>query len=415
MTSDDEPRSRCRECGAPAAADGPQYCERCFGPVEVLLPSPAGSPVELRARIAAGPPSIGRYAPLLPGGLDLSATAAGWTPLRPAPVLGDDLGLVSLWVKDEGANPTGSFKDRVVAAALGRGRATGAAVAACSSTGNLARAVAAGAASAGMAAVVLVPEALDATQEDDLVGRGAHVVVVRGGYDAASRLAADAAADLAAWAWVNVTLRPWYELGARTLAWEVAEQAGWVLPDRIVVPMASGALARAIHDGLAHLVALGLVEGAMPRLTVVQPAGCSPVAAAFDAGLDRVRPVRPSTIAESLAMGDPPDGDAVLAAARTTGGAVVAAAEADIGPAVGRLRATEGIEAEPAGGVVVAALADLVRAGTVATDERVVAVLTGAAPEAVRGGVVPRPGATYTIDPSVGALLAALPPELTRP
>lgn len=414
MTTDAEPRSRCRECGATADPDGPQYCDRCFGPIEVLLPSPSGTPSEVRAEIAASPTSVARYRTLLPAGLDLAAASSGWTTLRPAPSLGEALGLHDLWVKDEGANPTGSFKDRVVDVALARGRASGATVAACSSTGNLARAVTAGAAAAGMAAVVLVPEVLDDVQVDDLVRRGAHVVVVRGGYDAASRLSADAAADLPAWAWVNVTLRPWYELGARTLAWEIAEQSGWTLPDRVVVPMASGALARALHDGAAHLLAHGLVDGMPPRLTVVQPAGCAPVATAVAEGRDRFRPVRPDTVAESLAMGDPPDGDAVIALARATGGTVVAADEDQILAATERLRAVEGIDAEPAGGVVVAALADLVRDGVVGGGERVVAVVTGAAAARMPPGVVPRPGATYTIDPSVGALLEALPPELTR-
>lgn len=406
---------RCRECGSAAPSDGPQYCDRCFGPVEVVLPAPTSPPAELRDAIGRGPASLARYGPLLPKGLDLGATTAGWTPLRPAPGLGDAVGHDGLWLKDETANPTGSFKDRVVATALARGRARGAGVVACSSTGNLARAVAAGARAAGMAAVVLVPESLDPDQVTDLVALGAHVVAVRGPYDAASRVAAEAAADLPSWAWVNVTLRPWYELGARTLAWEVAEQSGWVLPDRIVVPMASGALARAVHDGLAHLVEIGVAAGPVPRLTVVEPGGCSPAADAFASGATTVRPVRADTIAESLAMGDPPDGDAVVAAARASGGAVVATPEEEILPAVELLGATEGIVAEPAGGVVVGAVARLVVDGVLDRAERVVAVLTGGGAPRWPAGVVSLPGANCTIDPSVGALVAALPPEITRP
>jgi threonine synthase len=414
VTDPDDTELRCRECGGTASLDGPQYCDRCFGPLEVVLVPPIGSPVEVRAAITAGPPSIARCAPLLPWGLDLGAATSGWTPLRPAPVLGEAIGHDALWIKDETANPTGSFKDRVVDVALARARAIGAPVAACSSTGNLARAVAAGACAAEMPAVVLVPEALDPRQVDDLTALGAHVVAVRGPYDAASRLGADAAADLARWAWVNVTLRPWYELGARTLAWEIAEQMGWSLPDRVVTPMASGALARALYDGFGHLVEHGLVRGPLPALTVVEPGGCPPVADAFAAGLDRARPVRPDTIAQSLAMGDPPDGDAVIAAARATGGAVISTPEEEILPAVDLLHATEGIAAEPAGGVVVAAVAGLVTEGAIRVDERVVVVVTGAAHGRRPPGLVPPPGATYTIEPSVGALLAALPPEITR-
>ena len=411
--SSPEPALRCRECGTPAPADGPQYCERCFGPVEVVLDRPDLPPAELASAIAAGPSTLGRYAPLLPRGLDLDRATAGWTPLRPAPTLGAALGLDDLWVKDETANPTGSFKDRVVDVAIGRGASLGRRVVACSSTGNLARAVAAAAAARGMGAVVLVPDQLDGTQVADLVDLGAHVVRVRGGYDAASRLGADAAADLDRWAWVNVSPRPWYELGARTLAWELAEQAGWTSPDRVVVPMASGALARAVHDGVDHLVAVGLVASGPPRLTVVQPSGCAPAAAAFAAGLGRVRPVRPDTEVDSLAMGDPPDGDAVVAAARATGGAVVAVDEGDVGPATELLASTEGIASEPAGGVVVGALADLAARGAVGRRERIVAVVTGAAHGRRPAGLVAAPGATYTIDPSVGALVEALPSELT--
>jgi threonine synthase len=250
---------------------------------------------------------------------------------------------------------------------------------------------------------------------------------VRGGYDAASRLGADAASDLDRWGWVNVTLRPWYELGARTAGWEIVEQLGWELPDRVVAPMASGALVRALHESMAHLVELGVAAGDAPKVTAVQPAGCAPVAEAFATGADRVRPVRsPHTIAESLEMGDPPDGHAVLDLARATGGAVAAVAEDGIMEAVDLLRRTEGIKVEPAGGVVVAGLADLVGAGVIDRSERVVAVLTGGPPprwspdpavERRAGtdpGVVPPPGVTGTIEPSVSALTGLLPPELLR-
>jgi threonine synthase len=416
-----EAAMRCRECGEAAPADGPQYCGWCFGPVEVVVP-PVADPIEARRVVASGPSSIARYAPLLGAGLDLAAGESGRTPLRRASALGTELGLDDLWLKDETANPTGSFKDRVVEVAAARAVALGQRVLACSSTGNLARAVAAVAARRGLANVVLVPEGLPDPEVRALAALGAHVVAVRGGYDAASRLAADAAADLEHWGWVNVTLRPWYELGGRTLGFEVAEQLGWSLPDRVVVPMASGALARALHDAAGFLVAEGLVDGVVPRLTVVQPAGCAGVAAAFESGAEDPVVVRePHTVASSLAMGDPPDGRAVLAAARVTGGVVRAVDEAAVAPAVERLRRTEAVDVEPAGGVVVAALAELAAEGVIAPGERVVAVLTGGPPRSgtsevagVGGGLVPGQGLAGTIEPSVSALTELLPSELRR-
>lgn len=409
----DLPVLRCRECGAAAPVDGPQYCDRCFGPVEVLLPD-LDDPVGAREGAATGPSSMGRYGSWLPPGLDMGHVRAGWTPLAHAPALGDALGVRDLWIKDETANPTGSFKDRVVDLALARAERTGASVAACSSTGNLARAVAVGAARRGLVSVVLVPDTLDLDAVESLSELGAHVVRVRGGYDAASRLGADAASDLVDWAWVNVGLRPWYEIGARTLAFEIAEQSDWTLPGRVVAPMASGALARALHDGFSHLVQQGIVDGPLPTLTVAEPAGCAPAALAFAGGPGTVvRPVRPDTVAESLAMGDPPDAEAVIAAARATGGEVVAVAERDILPATELVARTTGRDVEPACGVAARALADLAQRGEVGDDERVALVLTGAGGTPTVAGVVSPPGATATIDPAIGALLAALPHHIT--
>lgn len=380
--------------------------------MEVLLPRPSVGPDELRALIAQGPESLARYGTFLPLGLDLGGVEAGFTPLRPAPRLGASLGLSDLWVKDETTNPTGSFKDRVVELAAARATAMGATVLACTSTGNLARAVAGAAARRGMAAVVLVPDEVDPAVEATLGDLGAVVVAVTGGYDAASRLGAEAAADIDQWAWVNVSLRPWYELGARTIGWEIAEQLGWRLPRRVVVPMASGALARALHESMNHLRELGLVGEALPLLTAVQPEGCAPLAAAFAAGEERVRPVRdPRTRAVSLAMGDPPDGQAVLDLVRATGGVGVAAPEDEIEPAVALVGSTEGLAVEPAGGVVVSALAGLAKQGTVAPDETVVAVFTGAPPPR---RLVSAPRRAGTIEPSVSALVGLLPPDLLR-
>lgn len=412
--STDGPDLRCRECGADALVDGPQYCDRCFGPLEVVLRLPALPVDELRKVLETGPSTVARWAPLLPVGLDLDGAAAGATPLRPAPGLAAHLGVAEVWLKDETANPTGSFKDRVVDVAIARGTATGRRVVACSSTGNLARAVAAGASRRGLPSVVVVPAALEVDRVRTLVALGAQVVAVDGTYDDASRVAAEAAEELPGWAWVNVNMRPWYELGARTLAWETAEQLGWSLPDRLVVPMASGALARAAHEGAGHLVAAGLADGAAPRLTVAQPAGCAPVAVACATGADHVRPVRPETRAESLAMGDPPDGDAVLAAARATGGSVVAVDEEAIDSATERLATLGGVASEAAGGVVLGALEAMAERGELGAAERLVVVVTGAPEWSPAPGLVSPAGANCTIEPSVGALLEALPPEISR-
>lgn len=416
------PTLRCRECGEDAPAAGPQYCSWCFGPVEVVLAQVA-DPGAARAAIGSGPTSLARYRTLLPPMLALDPDGPGWTPLTRESDLGAALGLGDLWVKWESANPTGSFKDRVVEIAVARGDALGSPVVACSSTGNLARACVSAAARRGIAAVLLVPDDLDEASVVELVELGAVVVSVRGGYDAASRLAAEAASDLDHWAWVNVNLRPWYELGARTVAWEIAEQLDWSLPDRVAAPVASGALVRALHEGAVHLVDSGLVVGPLPRLTALQPEGCAPVVTAYDADQTRVKPLaRPHTVAASLAMGDPPDGDAVLAAARSTGGVVAAAAEDTIVEACALVADTTGTVVEPAGGVVVAALGRLVAEGRVDPGERVVAVVTGrgnrsdepAAPAARRAEVVPGGVHAGSIGPSVSELTALVPDELLR-
>ncbi len=416
---EDQPTLRCRECARTASAVGPQYCEWCFGPVEVVLPVPVEGPGNLRRLIEQGPQTLARYLPLLPAGVRLDEAAAGWTPLRPAPHLGAALGLDDLWIKDETTNPTGSFKDRVVELAAARAVDQGLKGLACTSTGNLARAVASTAAHLGLRSMLLVPGDISPAVARDLAARGATVVPVEGGYDAASRLGSEAASELVEWGWVNVTLRPWYELGARTVGWEIVEQLVWQLPDRVVAPMASGALVRAVHESMAQLVEVGLVEGVMPKLTAVQPEGCAPVARAFAEGAARIQPVRhPHTVAESLEMGDPPDGQAVLDLARGTGGSVAAVSEERILAAAAMVAETEGIEVEPAGGVVAAALADLVAHGAIDPSERIVAVLTGGLGREAGPGVEPRLVPTGsvadTIKPSMSALAGQLPADLLR-
>jgi threonine synthase len=314
------------------------------------------------------------------------------TPLVRARRLGAALGLETVWLKDETANPTGSFKDRLVAVAAAEAVARGAPVLAAASTGNLGRAVRHAARRLGLEAVVLVPEGTPGAPA---------ALAVRGGYDAANRLATEAAMRWDRWGWVNATLRPWYVEGAAALAHETLDQLGHDAPAHVVVPIASGATALRLHRAFTEL-------GASVGLSVAQPAGCSPVADAFAAGADDVAPVRPATRVASLAMGDPPDGPDVLAAMRASGGAAVAVPEDEVDAGVELVADTEGIRVEPAGGVVVAALGRLVEAGVIGPGEPVVVYLTGGPAPSGEGGRSP----AVTIDPTLEALAGALPERL---
>lgn len=360
---------RCRACGHETTPLGVQYCDRCFGPLDLV----------------GQPPSY----------------AHGPTPLVAAPDLGAALGLDDLWLKDETTNPTGSFKDRVVAPCVVRAREVGMGVLACSSTGNLARAVTAGATGAGLGAALVVPEALPDGDRDALAAHGATVVVVEGDYDAANRVAAQASEELGHWGWVNANLRPWYGAGAAGLAAELLAQGP--PPQQVVLPMASGSLALQIARHLA-------AAGHPTRFVVGQPAGCAPVAAAFAEGVDDVRPVRADTRVEVLAMGDPPEGPEVLAAARAEGGAVLAVAESDLDDVVALVAATSEVSVDLASAVGVAAARQAVTAGVLDPTARTVIVLTGGPPRWPDGPVGP-PGRTVSIGPSLADLRAAVEQE----
>ena len=296
---------RCRECGAVYAA-GPIYvCEKCFGPLEAIYDYEALARQPLRRMIESGPPSIWRYEPLLPVNrvpeIDLSP---GFTPLMRAARLGRALGLSSLYIKNDTMNPTWSFKDRVVAVAMAAALRFEYEVAACASTGNLANAVAAHAARAGLRACVFIPKGLE---QGKILATAAYrptLVEVEGTYDDVNRLCAEIAKEYR-WAFVNVNLRPYYSEGGKTLGFEVAEQLGWRAPDHIVVPIASGSLLVKIHKGLSELVKVGLLDGVSTRVHGAQAAGCAPVAAAFAEHSEEIRPVKPNTIARSLAIGTP--------------------------------------------------------------------------------------------------------------
>jgi threonine synthase len=368
----------CRECARSYPAEALYVCEWCFGPLEVSYDLEALRAVVTRERIASGPPNLWRYADFLPVETQSPpGLGAGFTPLVKADRLAAELGLGELYLKDDTRNPTGSFKDRVVSVALTKARELGFRVAACASTGNLANSVAAHAARLGMESVVLIPHDLEAVKVLTTAVFGGRLLSVEGNYDDVNRLCSELASEYPEWAFVNVNLRPYYAEGSKTLAFEVAEQLGWELPDHVVVPVASGSQLTKIGKGFSQLVATGLVQEHGVRISGAQAAGCSPVATAFAGGSDHVQPVKPSTIAKSLAIGNPADGWYALDAVRRSGGAVASVTDDEIVEGIVLLARTEGIFAETAGGVTIATLAKLAREGVVRRDERVVAYVTG--------------------------------------
>jgi len=382
----------CRECSRRYELGALYFCDFCFGPLEVSYDTEAIAGTVSREKIAAGPPTLWRYADMLPvertSATDLGA---GLTPLVRADRLAAELGLGELWIKNDTLNPTNSFKDRPVTVAVAKALEFGLKTVACASTGNLANAVAAHAARAGLASYVFVPYDIEPSKIVATAALGT-VVKVDGNYDDVNRLCAQLNDDYD-WGIVNVNLRPYYAEGSKTIAFETAEQLGWELPDHVVVPIASGALLTKVAKGFRELAEVGLVEGGKTvRVSGAQAEGCSPVATAFAEGSDDVRPQKPDTIAKSLAIGDPADGFYSLAEVRASGGAVTAVSDAETIDAIRLLARTEGIFTEPAGGVTIASLAKLAQGGRITKSERVVAYITGhglKTPEVVPPGELP--------------------------
>jgi threonine synthase len=400
---------RCRECARTYPAEALHVCEWCFGPLEVVYDYEAIASTVSRERIAAGPKTIWRYADLLPasahGAVDLGA---GLTPLLRADRLGAELGLSELWLKNDTVNPTGSFKDRVVSVALTRARELGFKVAACASTGNLANSVAAHAARAGMKSVVCIPSNLETAKVVTTAVFGGVLVALSGNYDDVNRLCAELASEHPTWAFVNVNVRSYYAEGSKTLAFEVAEQLGWTTPDHVVVPIASGSQLTKVAKGFRELYKVGLLDQEPHvRISGAQAAGCAPVAEAFEAGVDFVRPVKPTGIAKSLAIGNPADGTYVLDEVRSSGGAVASVTDSEIVAGIRLLARTEGVFAETAGGVTVAVLAKLARMGVVKPKERVVAFITGNGLKTI-DAVAGECGPTVTVSPDLDSFQAAV-------
>ena len=363
---------RCRVCETQYPLDPIGTCARCFGPLEPVY----GVRAVTRASIEAGPQSIWRYADLLPvAPPEEQRLPAGWTPLIRVPRLEQELGVGELWLKLDTANPTHSFKDRVVAVAAAKAQELGRTTIACSSTGNLANAVAARAAAEGLEAVVLCPADLEPEKLIATAVYGAKIYAVDGSYDDCSRLTVELSFELD-WAFVNVGLRAYYAEGSKTLGFEIAEQLGWEFPDVVVAPIASGAMFSKVHQGFREFRDLGLVEGTTPRLIGGQAEGCSPVATAFHSG-EKLKPVRPNTIARSLAIGSPADGTLAVETARESGGTIHAVAEDEIAENIALLAETTGIFGETAPAVTLGALREAVRRAEVGADDRVVLIVTG--------------------------------------
>jgi threonine synthase len=416
---------RCKECKSEYPLEALYACGRCFGPLEVVYAHSYPHDVaELRRRIQAGPQDIWRYADFLPLSAGppgpsnhLASRAglpAGCTPLICADRLAAALGLREVWVKNDAANPTHSFKDRVVAVASARARELGFEVLACASTGNLGNAVAAQAAALGLTSYVFLPSDLEEAKVLGTGVYGANLVSVRGNYDQTNRLCTEVSAEHEDWAFVNINLRPYYAEGSKTVAFEIAEQLGWELPDRCIVPVASGSLFTKIARGFEEWLELGLVKGLarsrLPAMNGAQAAGCAPVANAYAAGEPFCRPVKPDTIAKSLAIGDPADGPYALELARATGGGIDAVSDQQIREGISLLAETTGIFTETAGGVTVAVLTELARRGEIGADERVVIVITGdglKTLDAVRGSFQ-----THEIAPTLASFEANIPQTL---
>jgi threonine synthase len=369
---------KCKECGESYPLDARFVCEQCFGPLEVAYDFSELDPEEARRKIQAGSRGIWRYSDFLPfDGRPGDPLEPGLTPLIRADRLAERLGLGEVWIKNDAANPTHSFKDRVVAVAVAKAKELGFETVACASTGNLANAVAAHSAAAGLDSYVFVPADLE---EQKLLATGIYgtnLVGIRGTYDDVNRLCTELS-QTHPWAFVNVNLRPYYSEGSKTLAFETIEQLGWKLPDRVIAPIASGSMFTKVAKGMRDWLELGLVEGEEPIFCGAQALGCSPVATAFAEGWDVCKPERqPDTIAKSLAIGDPADGPYALELARKSSGAIESVTDDEIRDGIRLLAETTGVFTETAGGVTIGVLTKLAEAGEIGADERVVAYITG--------------------------------------
>jgi threonine synthase len=399
---------KCKECGAEYEPKAIHVCEECFGPLEVKYNYEFLKQTVSRETIEAGPNSIWRYRAFLPVATDnYIDVGTGMTPLIEAKRLARRLGLKKLYIKNDAVNmPTLSFKDRVVSVALSRARELGFTTVSCASTGNLANSTAAIAAHAGLDCCVFIPSDLEAGKVLGTLIYNPTLMAVHGNYDQVNRLCSEVA-NTHGWGFVNINLRPYYSEGSKTLGYEVAEQLGWKLPDHIVAPLASGSLFTKIYKGFREFVEVGLVEDKDVRFSGAQAEGCSPIAQAFREGRDFISPVKPNTIAKSIAIGNPADGVYALELARKTNGNIESVTDDEIIAGMKLLAETEGIFTETAGGTTIAVLQKLVEAGKIDPEETTVVYITGnglKTQEAVQGYV----GEPHTIEPKLEAFERAL-------
>ena len=368
---------KCKECGRSYEILPQNICEFCFGPLEVEYDYERISRLVSRKRIQKGPKSLWRYREFLPvSGNEYVDLGAGFTPLQKAENLGNKLGLRHLYVKNDSMNPTFSFKDRVVSVALTKAKEFGYDTVACASTGNLANAVAAHAAKACLRCFVFIPHDLEEGKVVSTSIYEPNLVSVKGNYDDVNRLCSEIA-DRYHWAFVNINVRPYYSEGSKTLAFETAEQLGWVLPDHVIVPMASGSLLTKIHKGFNEFKKVGLVKSSHTVISGAQAEGCAPIVNAFRSKSDIIRPVKPNTIAKSLAIGNPADGYYALKTIIETGGVAESVTDDEVIEGIKLLARTEGVFTETAGGVTVAVLCKLAGQNFFKQSDRVVVLITG--------------------------------------
>ncbi|NJN31663.1 MAG: threonine synthase [Synechococcales cyanobacterium RM1_1_8] len=385
---------RCRECGQDYPLAAKHVCEDvCFGPLEVAYDYDYLRQTVSRETIEAGPNSIWRYRAFLPVETDnYIDMGTGMTPLLQADRLAKRLGLKKLYIKNDAVNmPTLSFKDRVVSVALSRARELGFTTVSCASTGNLANSTAAIAAHAGLDCCVFIPSDLEAGKVLGTVIYSPTVMAVKGNYDQVNRLCSEVA-NTKGWGFVNINLRPYYSEGSKTLGYEVIEQLGWELPDHVVAPLASGSLFTKIHKGFNEFIKTGLVAEKPVRFSGAQAEGCSPISQAFKQGRDFITPVKPDTIAKSIAIGNPADGIYALELARKTNGNIEDVTDGEVIEGIKLLAQTEGIFTETAGGTTIAVLKKLVEAGKIGPDETTVVYITGnglKTQESIQGEVSP--------------------------
>jgi len=370
---------RCRKCGREYPLEPKNLCDFCLSPLEVIYDYQAIAQNISREKLDKGPLSMWRYRDLLPTEGSEVDLGTGYTPLVKAENLGRKLGLDNLYIKNDSQNPTYSFKDRVVSVATTKALQFGFDTVACASTGNLAASVAAHAAKANLRACVFVPADLELGKLVSTAIYNPTLVTVEGSYDDTNRLCAQLLQKYK-WGFININLRPYYAEGSKTLAFEVCQQLGWRAPDAVISPAASGLLFTRIWKGLQEFSMLNLVGPVNTHMYVAQAAGSSPIVRAYEAGSVHVNPVKPDTIARSIAIGNPADGYYALMVARQSGGGACAVNDEEAINGVKLLAETEGIFTEPAGGVVIGSLAKLAAEGKIKQDELVVAFITGAGP-----------------------------------